>query len=403
AVGAPIRTGTYELNEGFVRFALPDGVRVTVSSPARFRVESGRRLYLDSGRLSAVVPPSGIGFAVETPTVDLVDYGTEFGVDVAADRTSEIHVFDGVVEVDAKGSPAGVPGVRLTTDQATRVRGSSRIPEGIDVDHQRFVRTLEETPDADPVYQDLLDRLGPDLLFRMAVPEDGVTLADGGPDRGAARVVPGAMREPPFRPGRVGGALHLGGPGEDAYAVFNGYRPATDDALTVCAWVMAGTRPRWAAIAKNWDVEYDTRDGKKIYRRADGQFHFGLKDDDGDLEVQVRDRRGEIVDVREGEPLPIGVWQHVAFVVDGETLRLYRNGVERASAPCDGLATDAPPHMGIGAKLHPGGLQPDFRNPGFWHGRIDELAIYHRALSPEQIAALYAAPALDDSLAAGEN
>ena len=93
--------------------------------------------------------------------------------------------------------------------------------------------------------------------------------------------------------------------------------------------------------------------------------------------------------MRATEPLPLGEWQLGAFTLDGTTLRLYRNGAEVAAAPCDGLATVAPAALGVGVKLDATGLQPDIAAPGFWTGRIDELALFHRALTPEQLRKLY--------------
>jgi hypothetical protein len=94
--------------------------------------------------------------------------------------------------------------------------------------------------------------------------------------------------------------------------------------------------------------------------------------------------------VRESEPLPLQRWHFVAFTLDGQTLRLFRNGAEVASAPCVGLAASGPTILGIGVKLDAEGRPTFGDNAGFWDGRIDELAVFHRALSPEDIRRLYA-------------
>ena len=71
------------------------------------------------------------------------------------------------------------------------------------------------------------------------------------------------------------------------------------------------------------------------------------------------------------------------------TLRLYRNGQEVAATSCAGLSTLAPDALGIGVKLDATGQQPETHTPGFWDGRIDELAVFHFALSAEQVRKLY--------------
>ncbi len=88
---------------------------------------------------------------------------------------------------------------------------------------------------------------------------------------------------------------------------------------------LAESRPRWASIAKRWGEP------------GDRSFHFGLFGDDGDLEVHVTQPNGEESQAREGRPLPTGRWHHVAFVADGQYLRLYRNGFEVAKTGYTGL------------------------------------------------------------------
>lgn len=106
--------------------------------------------------------------------------------------------------------------------------------------------------------------------------------------------------------------------------------------------------------------------------------------------AQICDRTGKWVTVREGEshPLPIRQWQHVAFVVNKTTVRLYRNGVEIASSACNGIRPDGNlPVLVIGTRSNDtGDGLPEI--PVNWNGRIDELAIFHRALQLKDIRAL---------------
>jgi len=85
----------------------------------------------------------------------------------------------------------------------------------------------------------------------------------------------------------------------------------------------------------------------------------------------------------------LGEWQHVAFVADGAQLRLYRNGMQVGSVPYPGLAPPDLKPLGIGAK--PAGVdQKRVRGPsGFWHGRIDELAIFNHAVDAKMIQQLF--------------
>ncbi len=74
--------------------------------------------------------------------------------------------------------------------------------------------------------------------------------------------------------------------------------------------------------------------------------------------------------------LAANVWSHVAGTYDGTTLRLFINGVQRASVAVSGpIATSTGP-LRIGGNSIWG---------EFFQGRIDEIRIYNRALSQAEI------------------
>lgn len=77
-------------------------------------------------------------------------------------------------------------------------------------------------------------------------------------------------------------------------------------------------------------------------------------------------------------------WYHVAMTYDGAALRLYVNGVLDRSEPLTG------PIIVTGQPLVIGGSVP---GPWDFNGRVDELSLYHRALSANEIGAIFAAGA----------
>lgn len=372
--GDTLRPGAYQLSEGLTQFVLTNDVEVLVEAPAQFRIESALRVELMQGRLSANVPPKGHGFTVITPNAEIVDFGTEFGVEVGSEKQSEVHVFEGEVEVTTD-EWTDEP-VRLLGDQATRVTTNAGEPIGIPAEPDRFLRSFDE-----PIryYSQLVKELNPIAYYRMSISDDGTTLLDRSGNEHHGRIERGNMTNPVFGPGRIGAALRLEGPEQQAFAVVDDYPKAMDHKLSMVAWVYADSRPRWASIAKNWSM-------KEL-----GQFHLGLRLDSGILEVQLRDQDGGTIYVEDTEPLPTGSWQQVAFVVDGEYARLYRNGKEVANAPCPTLATPEYPFLGIGAKLTGEEVDINNRTTGFWDGRIDELSIHNHVLSSEDIRKLHEA------------
>jgi len=84
--------------------------------------------------------------------------------------------------------------------------------------------------------------------------------------------------------------------------------------------------------------------------------------------------------VRTNAPLPINQWTHLATTYDGANMRLYVNGVLVSTvAQTGGLS------VGNGA-LKIGGNSV-FSGGEFFHGLIDEVRIYNRALTVDQIQA----------------
>ncbi len=87
------------LKQGLVQLALDDGAEVILQAPCRFELQNAGRLFITSGKVSALVPPEAVGFTIETPIGTVIDHGTEFGLMVQPEGVMETHVYNGKVEV----------------------------------------------------------------------------------------------------------------------------------------------------------------------------------------------------------------------------------------------------------------------------------------------------------------
>jgi Concanavalin A-like lectin/glucanases superfamily/FecR protein len=375
--GTKLRQGIYELREGLVEFEYPSGAVLVARAPATFDLVDSSCVRLEDGQLAAHVPKAAAGFRIEAPAATVIDLGTDFAVEAVKDHESEVHVFHGEVLVDLhgeKGKSADL--LRLVTGEATRVDYSTGMPSGIDLDEQRFMRSLREETKS---YAQAVLKMNPVVYYRMEPTGDGTQLLDASGSRANATLHVGRASAPVWTTGKVGAALRLGGPAQQTYASVDQYPQATGDKLSVVAWVYARSRPRWASIAKNWAGGPDDR----------GQFHFGLHEDGGELEAHIVDNSGAEISVRDKTPLPLNTWHHVAFVADGGMLRLYRNGIEVDSKPYQKLHRDSRIRaLAIGTKLNLLGTAPEERNFNMWDGNLDELAIFNNALSEKQIVEL---------------
>lgn len=134
SAGDRLSRQTLRLQSGIVHLQFDDGVEVTLQGPAQYELIAAGKTKLIAGLLMATVPPGAEGFQVDTPTAQVVDLGTAFGIELDDDGFAEVSVFDGEVEV----TPASNSDKRLVHEgEAIRIAHSSNI-ENSDFDAAPF-------------------------------------------------------------------------------------------------------------------------------------------------------------------------------------------------------------------------------------------------------------------------
>jgi len=103
AEGSRVSKGTLELVEGLATLRFDSGAEVVLEAPATLELIDAMNCRLKRGTLVADVPPSAIGFSVDTKDAKVVDYGTRFGVSTGEDGKYLVQVMEGLVEVGHKG------------------------------------------------------------------------------------------------------------------------------------------------------------------------------------------------------------------------------------------------------------------------------------------------------------
>ncbi|MEZ6118747.1 MAG: hypothetical protein R3C28_19575 [Pirellulaceae bacterium] len=139
-LGQELTTGLFSLDSGIVELEMTNGVEVILEGPARWELLSADRTILHSGRLRSNVPPSAYGFTVEANAVRVVDLGTEFGIDADAEGLTEVHVFDGEVEVEERSTTKPVSATRrlLSAGEAMRMEPFGSV-QNIPADRHAFI------------------------------------------------------------------------------------------------------------------------------------------------------------------------------------------------------------------------------------------------------------------------
>ncbi|MBU2881658.1 FecR domain-containing protein [Psychrosphaera sp. B3R10] len=96
--------GDIELTQGFSEITLNNGVVLILEAPIKLNLKSSEQVVVHQGKLVARVPKNAIGFRIDTPSSEIIDLGTEFGVDVNKDGESQVHVINGEVKARANKS-----------------------------------------------------------------------------------------------------------------------------------------------------------------------------------------------------------------------------------------------------------------------------------------------------------
>lgn len=366
--GVRFGPGEYELLKGIVHLRFAQGADMVLASPARLEVTDAQHTRLAFGKVRVTAPPTAKGFTITTKAADYVDLGTEFALSVdPGSGASDLYVFDGQVNVADRRSGK-------VLSQVTQ-GGSSRHVDGVGAAAPQLKENDFPTPGTIGFerWQQYAEKMRQDrsLLafypFRKAADES--VLANG-------------ISEDAMAAGRIAGARWTTGrwPGKDALLFDRDSDyvqidiPGEHQELTLAAWLKVD----------RLDFELNAILNSDGYDRGD--IHFQLT-------RQGYPRGGVVIaglyqEKVQGNPVPVGRWCHVASVLSTKTRsqQIYVDGVlaRQRQWPDDEI-------------LRPGSCRlgnwiPDPRAGGIanraFRGRVDELAIWSRALSSEQVKQL---------------
>ena len=183
----------------------------------------------------------------------------------------------------------------------------------------------------------------------------------------------GSVREAQFVPGRYGNALSFDGI-NDWVTVADTTSSPLDlrNSMTIEAWVNPTTLAGWETVV--------------MKERAGGLTYALYAHDGGTLaggaaQPAGYNRIAADQAVRGTATLQTGEWTHLAFTYDGQNQRLYVNGELVRTRAQTGLNAQNNNALRIGGNSV---AVTTFANE-FFHGMIDEVRIYNRALSQSEI------------------
>jgi hypothetical protein len=389
--GSPLPPGRLVLKSGFAQIEFYSGARVILQGPAEFKLISRNEGFCARGKLRATVPAHAQGFTVGSPKFDLVDRGTEFGLDVGA--TTQVHVFEGKVDVYAPDA-----------DHKERPRKELTTGQGMALDGPDGGQPIRPDPAAFTTAGDLAERAAKAIRERQrewaatrdslrADPSVRVYYTFEGGDSWA-RTLPDAA---PGRERRTDGTIVGCSWGAGRWAGRNGleFRRVSDrvrltvpgefPSLTLAAWVRPDALPNQnnsLLMADGWE-----EGGPHWQIGVDGTIILGIKGPPGYESVE-KVKGPQYRAVNAITPERLGRWVHLAVVYDHEAGQVVHYVDGRAVAEA-AMQVDLPLRIGT-AEL--GNWNPaTFRSKSpvrNFTGCIDEFVLFSRPLSADEVGRL---------------
>jgi hypothetical protein len=393
--GGVVTAGRLRLKSGRLTLAFFSGAALTVEGPADLELLAADRVFCHRGKLRARVPRGAEGFTLRAAGYEVVDLGTEFGMNLEPDGKSQVMIFEGSAAVSVLGKDGrSVRGALLEGGRrSVEVDPSAGRIQEVAPRPQAFVplgQFVQAPLDLDAGYPAEIRAAKPWGYWRFEALTDGRVLNEVA-GRPALRPLGGVALE--RSPGGNGWArFRPNNPGQ-AWLMDGEWAPPRADGYAIEVWVQADM-PSPNAFGQTALVGLIDREEPKAER------HLAY------LELTARGRRSphEPCAVRFLDRWPAAVqggadvfsrrsvvtsqWHHVVAQKAGGTLELYLDGECVGTTPAKQNDQDPEDEVTTPCQLLVGRLKQHRNHPSevrAFEGRLDELAVYDRPLSPEEI------------------
>lgn len=131
--GAGLSAGWLKLKQGTIQVELISGASILIEGPAAVKLISPLKAFCQYGKIRASVPEQAQGFTMETSQVNVVDLGTEFTLSLDQSGSGQVQVINGKVELHS------------TDDHSTQANIQSLTTgEGVQFDQRGTIDRLKE-------------------------------------------------------------------------------------------------------------------------------------------------------------------------------------------------------------------------------------------------------------------
>ena len=380
-LGSLLGPGSMKLLEGYAQITFDEGARIIVEAPAEINLENNNRAFLQLGKLSATIPTQARGFTINTPSVSMVDLGTEFSVLVTEDGSSDIHVFKGKVSLMAGKLGKMIGKLYDTVEQIVEAGQAKRVLAGsseildIQFGETAFVRN---TPSP---YE---------LAIRQSKPVAYWSFDEGSEESDRSIQYFGNSAIEPLGPdlgdGKTNYGLKLNGNNSHVLAEDMTSNWAKTG-FSLVLWVRPDTTARQNIIVNADQDGPFAHYSRQLFVNSQGKFAFWMLV----WEPELGEVEGEPVTLTSSIVLQPGKWYHVAVTVGSNgDMSLFVNGTEQHKLLPVELSLHVNPERNriyIGSAAC--GENDDRELMRSFTGGLDEIARYNRVLSPPEIRRLY--------------
>jgi len=398
--------GPFWLQKGTALIRFDYGTEVIVEGPAEFELIDEEKMAINSGRLYATIPGGAVGFTTVTPSATIIDLGTEFGVKVDVDGSSDVHMFKGKASLVPGQAGQKKTGISLSAGQAKSVSIDGRVND-IHPNASTFVKPaqyqLMSKADKGSAYHRWLLysyelRKDPSLVayytFDNEAESSGMLLNRA---VGTAGKLNGTLGDedpkhpehgPTWETGRWPQKECLKFDRSKFQHIVIPHDPSLtmDGQISMAFWLFLEDQSSGGHLLSkrivqkgisNSDIEYQAAIFGEIGsnpehpKRNKMQFGAGLYP-------------GEALNYTDPINWPLGQWHHLVITFDGKTVTYYLDGRLVSTLPHVGTMIRCTEPLRIGTDW-PGG------DPVGFDGLMGELAIFKRVLLAGEIRQMYEA------------
>jgi len=397
--GTQLGSQKVHLRKGRIRLDFPAGEQVTLEAPSIFEILNINKMQISEGKLVASVPTEATGFTVIMPNGAVVDLGTEFAIDVQPSGETRVKVLKGKVIASSTNSSGNTAWEKLLGygDEATIKKDSpikklatnhpfipplSSSIEPLEISNEYTQAILDSTPlgywkldqvDTNGEIKNEVGSVPLQLGLKAKIKTVPSLLTSAGSSQGCLLV------DPEFHPGFAQTKTSLP-------------RLNTERGCTLEFWFYSDSMAWQALAALTLDGPTPKGFHPSIKHRAmlllmertgrSGSTHAHVHPD---FAVRSMFRSPATyeggVNCYSSNSYLIHKWHHVVTVKKSGLLQVFIDG-ELASESGSFTSPDEKNYFLIVGRMHDLNSDLDARQ---WSGAIDEVSIYDRAMTAEEV------------------